>query len=1031
MGGLGRRLGWRRLLPVFCVLAIGAQLGPLTRAQEVPPQYADLTLDKNDRVDPVAVTNTITYDLRFSNRGPDDAYGMRIVDELPPEVEFLNSQASHNGVCTADGSTVTCAGFNPIADDARGIVHINVTATAATPSAFNTAEIFTDSIDYEPRNNNGSERTHINVLVPPSADLYATKSGPAEVTVEDTYQYWLRATNNGPNNAQNVTLTDVLPSGVEFVAASGGCAEVGGTVTCTTGSVSVGQFFDAWVEVRAKTVGSASNSVSASSDTDDPDGDNNESAAVATEIKAIPVPEADVSITKTGPANATNGGQFTYGLTVTNSGPDAADDVTVTDLLPSEVSFVSASDGCSLSEGTVTCELGPLAPGSRDLSITVEADESGQIFNTASVTTSTVDTDSDNNTSDTVLTDVAASADLSMTKSGPADVETGDSLTYTLNVANAGPDAAEAVTVSDDLPPGLSFESSDDDCEPVDGTVTCSLGTIADGGSASASFEATAQQAGPVTNEATVSSSTGDPNSGNNGGSATTQVTDPPDADVTIAMTDSADPVTDGDSFSYKITIDNNGPDAAQNVKVVDTLPAGLNAGTLPAGCSRSANVVTCDGSGSLAKDATPLQITIPVVASGAGTRTNKADVTWNASGQPTQTASATQTTTVDAEQVAPPPPPPQQNTNNEEEALDACPTAARSSGNPGEGLLAFVPAAVRLEQERRRRLTLVDGPNAGKRRSRSKIFKIAGIAALLAAVAVVGVLFMTRGGGDDFAKLGGLEGRVDLAKQGDSYKPAAQAAGLDVGDKVRTGVDGLARIDYSDGSLTRLDHNTTFKVAELVVDETHKSIKTELDAGRIWNRVEKLTKPGDRFEVKTVTAVATVQGTTFVNDCRFNGGRECSHIGIEGLFQVITGGGDEDSVAGGQCKTEEGQDIGECRFTEEELENDPFLIKNAKLDGLEKGDVIVLPEIFGDKQALALFPDEESEEETQVQGAEENPTTPTESTEQTTGCPTGEPASRGTSSPVGLAAVLLLIFFGIAWARPNRKSTTGPTTPN
>jgi hypothetical protein len=280
----------------------------------------------------------------------------------------------------------------------------------------------------------------------------------------------------------------------------------------------------------------------------------------------------------------------------------------------------------------------------------------------------------------------------------------------------------------------------------------------------------------------------------------------------------------------------------------------------------------------------------------------------------------------------------------------------------------------------------------------------------------------MTRGGGNDFAKLGGLEGRVDLAKQGNDYKPAAQAAGLDIGDKVRTGVDGLARIDYSDGSLTRLDHDTTFQVQELVNDATHKSIKTELDVGRVWNRVEKLTRPGDRFETKTVTAVATVRGTTYVTDRRFGG--VTSHIGIEGVFDVKLIGGEQGSIAGGQCKTEDGSAIGACQFTAKELENDPFLVKSAKLDGLEKGDVIVLPEIF-EGMKVALVPVEEPvEEQTRVHAAEATPT-------EETGCPTGEPASRGTSSPVGLAAVLLLIFFGIGWARPSRKSTTGPTAPN
>ncbi len=1141
------RWGWRRVLPALCVLAIFAQLGPLTQAQEPPRRYADLTLDKTDRVDPVNVGDVIQYDLRFRNRGPDDAYGVRIVDHLPAQVEYQSSTASHNGTCSLAGSTLTCAGFQRLPDDAsQGIVHVNALAkTAGSP--LNTAEIFTDSIDYDSRNNGGSETTTIRP--PPSADLVATKSGPAEVTDEDTFVYSIRSHNNGPNTAQNVQLTDELPSGVEFVSASSGCGESGGTVTCSTASLASGANLDGSITVRAKTVGTVTNQASTSSDTADSNSGNNTSAVVSTQIKEIYVPKADLSVTKDGPDDVNNGDNFTYSLVATNAGPDTAVGASVSDLLPSNVQFVSSPD-CSHSSGTVTCSLGNMAPGSQNLSITVNAVAPGTATNTASIASSTADP-VDDNTSGSVVTEIAptadvsvsksgpagatvgdnfnyslsvsnsgpdaangvsisdtlpagielvddgdcsssgstitcspaggtlakdasapftitvratqsgsktntatvspstndpdssdhsssttinvvpTSADLSLNKSGPADAETGDSITYTLDVANAGPDAAEAVTVSDTLPVSMVFESSDD-CTHLGGTVTCVLGTIADGGSDSASFKATANppagtQSGNVVNSATVTSSTGDPNSGNNGDSTTTVVSDPPpppEAGVSISIDDSADPVTEGDSFSYEISIANAGPDEAQNISLSDTLPSGVTAGTLPDECSSAGDEITCD-LGSLAANASPLEVTIPVVADSAGTKTNEAEVSWNAPGGSTETASASEATNVEEEQVVAPPPSPEQ--PKTEENLDGCPTAAHyPTGNPSDGLLAFVPAAIQLERQRRKRLTLVDDKPGQKKskRSRSKVVKIVAVIAVLAVAATVGILLLTGGNnGKNYATLGGLEGRVDLQKTGDAYEPARKAATLDIGDKVRTGDDGLARIDYTDGSLTRLDHNTTFQVQELVNDATHKSIRTKLDVGRVWHRVEKLTKPGDRFEVKTVTAVATVHGTTFVNDCRFQGGAECSHITLFGNVGVETEAGDQSIVSGGQCKTEEGDDIGPCRFTTEELENDPFLIAAAKLDSLEKGDEIVLPDIFGGKKA-ALVPVEDN---TEVEATEATPTTTTPEEKEETGCPTGGSRPSGTSLPLAAGIVLMMIFFGIAWARPNRKpDTTG-----
>jgi uncharacterized repeat protein (TIGR01451 family) len=396
----------------------------------------------------------------------------------------------------------------------------------------------------------------------------------------------------------------------------------------------------------------------------------------------------------------------------------------------------------------------------------------------------------------------------------------------------------------------------------------------------------------------------------------------PPSAGVAVQLSDSADPITTGDNYSYTARVLNGGPDAAQGISLSNTIPAGVSfqsaAPVPPEGrgsCSfdSSTGVVTCASLGSLASGGS-FDVVISLQASTAGTKTNTATVASTTGDPNSDDNTDSESTFVQSpppppqpeqtpqQQASPPPPPPEQT-----ETLDGCPTAARRTGNLSDGLLAFVPAAIQLEQRRRRRLSLVeDQPQAkkiGKRSRKSRVVKIVAVIAVLAVAAVVGVLLLTGGDkGKNYATLGGLEGRVDLQKPKEDFEPATKAATLNIGDKVRTGADGLARIDYTDGSLTRLDHNTTFQVQELINNDTHKSIKTNLDVGRVWHRVEKLTKQEDRFEVKTVTAVATVHGTTFVNDCRFNGGQECSHIGIEGTFGVRTTLGDQGEVSSGQC---------------------------------------------------------------------------------------------------------------------------------
>src|SRR5687768_1878621 len=54
-------------------------------------------------------------------------------------------------------------------------------------------------------------------------------------------------------------------------------------------------------------------------------------------------------------------------------------------------------------------------------------------------------------------------------------------------------------------------------------------------------------------------------------------------------------------------------------------------------------------------------------------------------------------------------------------------------------------------------------------------------------------------------------------AKGEDKFVKVSDTKPASIGDVVRTGVNGLAQIDYPDGSYTRLDHGTKFVVEKLV----------------------------------------------------------------------------------------------------------------------------------------------------------------------------------------------------------------------
>lgn len=135
------------------------------------------------------------------------------------------------------------------------------------------------------------------------------------------------------------------------------------------------------------------------------------------------------------------------------------------------------------------------------------------------------------------------SADVSVTKAdSPDPVTAGSSLSYTVTVANGGPDRATGVTVSDALPAGVTFvsaEASKGNCTGT-ATVTCNLGALGNGESARVTIVVRPRTAGMLTNRVNVTANQADPNTGNNADTTTTTVEAPP-APCTITGTAGAD----------------------------------------------------------------------------------------------------------------------------------------------------------------------------------------------------------------------------------------------------------------------------------------------------------------------------------------------------------------------------------------------------------------------------------------------------------------------------------------------------------
>jgi len=181
--------------------------------------------------------------------------------------------------------------------------------------------------------------------------------------------------------------------------------------------------------------------------------------------------------------------------------------------------------------------LGTLAyPGSATVTIVVTPTATGTLSNTASVSSSTTDPVSGNNTTAPATTTVDPATvltDLAVTQTAaPSPVQVGLPVTYTITVTNNGPGTATGVTVTDTLPttPTNTFDSvtpSQGTCTaPSGGVFTCDLGTIVNGGSATITLVLTPLAEGMLGNTVAVAGNESESTTVNNSASAAANVGD-------------------------------------------------------------------------------------------------------------------------------------------------------------------------------------------------------------------------------------------------------------------------------------------------------------------------------------------------------------------------------------------------------------------------------------------------------------------------------------------------------------------------
>ncbi|WP_327584227.1 DUF11 domain-containing protein [Nonomuraea sp. NBC_00507] len=226
-------------------------------------------------------------------------------------------------------------------------------------------------------------------------------------------------------------------------------------------------------------------------------------------------PELRITTTVT-PDPMTTGGVSVYAVTVTNTGGDDAEDVTIIDTLDRGTSPGRLPDGCSLAGQAITCG-GPgltIPPGqsvtydipvTTDPSLPDDTDVVARVHVTAS-----------NATGDTtrLISRTRTMADVEIATTGPSSVKAGAGITYRVKVGNNGPSPAVGVTVEDPIDGDLTMPTGRPSECPAG---NCRLGTLAPRESRTLVFTAAAPDVtGVIDNCAAVSTASHEQNTGNN-----------------------------------------------------------------------------------------------------------------------------------------------------------------------------------------------------------------------------------------------------------------------------------------------------------------------------------------------------------------------------------------------------------------------------------------------------------------------------------------------------------------------------------
>ena len=539
-----------------------------------------LEIAKTANTPTVRLGDTITYTITVSNSGNAFATNVNVRDVLPAGTTFVSTDRGgvhSNG--TVNWSIGLLSPGQTIVITLEVLVNGNFVGNEVIT---NTARVTSPSDPASPKDSNPSN-VIVEEVIPEMA--ITKKANAPTVFAGEFISYTIEVTNFGTAPATNVTVTDQLPTGTFFISADNSVTHNAGLVTWTLGTINPGvtRIINLVVQVGL-TVPNGTviiNGVSVQSPDistpvlNDPDPEN--------EVIVVSLPELIVSKFAASP-KVNPGNTISYTITVTNLGTANATNVSVTDVLPTGTTFVSASNGGVHSNGTVTWTIASLPIGEQEdlvLVVTAAANlaDGTQLTNIASAVSPADPTNVASSSPSVVTVEVIAPV-LDITKlPGAFTANAGENITYTITVRNTGNAPANNLVVTDPLPANTTFVSADNGGTFASDLVTWSLGTMDAGASLDLILVVKVDPSVPagtkIKNIATADSPDNLEGPIESSSDISLEVTI--ENLATLEITKAADRpiIRSGQNIIYTLSVSNNGPSDALGVVANDALPSG------------------------------------------------------------------------------------------------------------------------------------------------------------------------------------------------------------------------------------------------------------------------------------------------------------------------------------------------------------------------------------------------------------------------------------------------------------------------